>query len=216
MLHKCMIYNRSFTGHHPQSLEQDGAKVLGMFTFNICKGFRVDEECYSYITNLSHDTTASMHQRVTLAHTDQFLDDSLFYYWCCYAKKVTKDAPSGTVPGDTRQCTLDYTLTAHKDTPEEKKRKTLMVSLKAKRWELRDKQRSHTAEIKFIRAFEEQKNRNKINLPFKGIGKTKLLAMIGAGIATARDLLDYDLILRTRIQRCCRVGKIQWSAVMSS
>jgi len=57
---------------------------------------------------------------------------------------------------------------------------------------LRDKQRAYNNDIKFIRVFEEKKNRNKINLPFKGIGKTKLLVMIGCGITSAKDLLECD------------------------
>jgi len=192
MSYKCMDCNKSFTGYNPQSLEQDAAKVLGVFTFYICKGFGVDEECYSCITNHSHDATSYIHRRIALSHTDQFLEDSLFYYRCCYAKKITNDAPAGTAPGDRRQRTLDYILTAHKDTPEEKKQKTLMVTLKARRWELRDKERAYNSDIEFISVFEAKKNRNKINLPFKGIGKAKLLLMIGAGITSARDLLAYD------------------------
>ena len=121
MSYKCMVCNKSFLGYNFKSLEQDAAKVLGVFTFYICKGFGVDDECCSYITNHSHDTTSSIHRQIALAHTDQFLEDSLFYYRCCYAKKITNDAPAGTAPGDSRQRTLDYILTAHTDTLEEKK-----------------------------------------------------------------------------------------------
>ena len=192
MMYKCVKCSKSFTGYNPQSLEKDATKVLGVFTFFVCRGFALDEECYSCITNHSHDTTASIHRRVALAHTDQFLDDSLFYYRCCCADKITKESPRGTVPGDRRQRTIDYILTCHKDTPEEKKRKTLMTTLKAKQWELRSKKSAFENDIKFIRVFEQKKNRNAINLPFKGIGKAKLLLMIGEGIATARQLLDYD------------------------
>ena len=192
MMYKCVKCNKSFTGYNPKSLEKDAAKVLGVFTFFVCRGFALDEECYSHVTNHSHDTTASIHRRIALSHTDKFLDDSLFYCRCCYADKITKESPAGTVPGNPLQRTIDYLLTARKDTPEEKKRKTMITTLKARRWELRHKKSLHAADIEFIRVFEQKKNRNQINLPFKGIGKAKLLLMIGEGITTARELMEYD------------------------
>jgi len=66
MSYKCMVCNKSFTGYNPKSLEQDAAKVLGIFTFYICKGFGVDEECYSYESRtislvFRHESRTSAH-----------------------------------------------------------------------------------------------------------------------------------------------------------
>jgi len=81
--YKCNDCSRTFTGHHPWLMKLDAAKVIGVLTFFVSKGFAVDGECYSYITNHSHDTTASMYQRLALCLTDNYLDDALLYYRAC-------------------------------------------------------------------------------------------------------------------------------------
>ena len=105
--------------------------MLGVFAFFVCRGFALDEERCSHVTNHSHDTTTSIHRRIALSRADEFLDDSLFHHRCCHADKITKESPAGTVPGNRLQHTIDCVLTARKDAPEEKKRKTMNTTLKA-------------------------------------------------------------------------------------
>ena len=52
--------------------------------------------------------------------------------------------------------------------------------------------KTYDSDVEFIDVFKLKKNRNKIDLPFKGIGKKKLLLLIEAGITSAKELLEYD------------------------
>lgn len=54
------------------------------------------------------------------------------------------------------------------------------------------KKQALEADIEFISVFKMKENWNEIGLPFKGLGEGKLLKLIGAGIATSKELMDHN------------------------
>jgi hypothetical protein len=80
--HSEQCCGKLFSGCSERSLPQlDAAKILGIFNFHLTSGCGVDEELYSYITNHSNDTTASIYKSLALMATDEWMNDVLLLYY---------------------------------------------------------------------------------------------------------------------------------------
>lgn len=155
------------------------------------KGFAVDDECCSFIISHSFDTTASVRRRLALAATDKHLDQALHCYKAVKADKVLANKPN-FVEGDSLQQTIDQFLASGITDPQMKKRLTMVGRLRNKKMELKGKMSERESDIEFISIFKKKSNRNDCNLPFKGIGRRKLLTLTDHGITTAQELLACD------------------------
>ncbi|CAB9531578.1 unknown protein [Seminavis robusta] len=76
--------------------------------------------------------------------------------------------------------------------PQEKKRRTLTDDLARARRDLNGARDRASGDVNFAQIFKRKSNRNNLGQPFKGIGKQKILAMIGAGISTAREMIAFN------------------------
>jgi len=188
---QCLDCVRSFNGYNEASMEEDASSLLGLFNYRVSRGFAVDDECYSFIISHSFDTTASIHRRLALAATDKYLDESLYHYKAVKANKVLANKP-GFVEGDSRQQTMDAFLASGITDPQMKKRLSMVGRLRNKRMDLKGKMAERDGDVEFIQTFKQKSNRNNYNLPFKGVGRRKLLTLIDHGITTAKELLNYD------------------------
>jgi len=66
-----------------------------------------------------------------------------------------------------------------------KKRMTMVARLRNKKLELQGKTSERDGDIEFKQMFKQKSNRNNCNLPFKGIGRRKLLTLTDNGITAA-------------------------------
>jgi len=175
-----------FCGHNERSLEIDARKLVGVFNFRVSNGFAVDECLYSYITNHSRDSTASLHNRIALMTADKHLEDASFYFKAIELKQVKK-------PSQKKQSTLDAFLTTDFElSAARKRRKKLSDELQRLQQELECKQRQHEADVELVDIFKRKSSRNHRGLPFRGLGEAKMLLLLGRHITTAKELLDCD------------------------
>ena len=195
MMYKCLGCNRSFTGYNEKSLQLDSAKILGVFNYHLSAGFAVDDALYSFITNHSHDTTASIYKRLALSTADKYLNDSMFYYKAMEEKKV-KARNKDAVEGDKTQRSIRAFVAPRGDTAAEDPNARLLriksADLARLNRELNSKRASLSADIKFSSVLCRKSNRNNLGQVFKGIGRTKLELLINHGITSARELLAYE------------------------
>lgn len=181
----------SFSGCDAKSLAQDGARVLGIFNFHLTAGCAVDEELHSHIVNHSKDATASIHRRLAPMTTDEWMEDVMFHCTAIREQQV-KSVCSDTLLGDCRQRTLDSHLSQKAETPARKRRRIIQRDVTRVEREIAAKRQVHEEDVEFVNVFKMKENRNKIGLPFKGLGKTKILTLIGCGMTTAREPLDHN------------------------
>ena len=110
----------TFSGCNEKSLQLDATKILGIFNFHLTAGCAVDDELYSYITNHSKDTTASIYKRVALMTLDQWISDAMLYYAAVRAERVAKPR-ADALPSQPKQSTIDKHLVIMNKTPAQKK-----------------------------------------------------------------------------------------------
>ncbi|CAB9531613.1 hypothetical protein SEMRO_3737_G350730.1 [Seminavis robusta] len=170
--YKCEPCKRKFTGYNEKSLELDSNKLIGIFNFHVSRGVGVDQELYAHIVNRSCDPTAAIYRGIAQGVANRYINDSLFYYQSCAAKKVAVE-PRKVVPG-TNQRTIDSMIKfVPPPTESEKKRRKLENDLSRARraWEwARDRA---TADITFQDIFRRKSNRNNLNLSVQGYWKTE-------------------------------------------
>mgnify|MGYP000564592990 CR=1 FL=1 len=143
-------------------------------------------------TVIDHDTTASIHQRLALGVTHKHLQDALFYYRAVRAKKVVS-TPMAVCESDKTQRTIDSLINfTAAPTLVESRRVTMLTQLRASQRELQSKQLAFDGDVQFIDVFRKKSNRNNYNLPFKGIGRKKLLMLIDRNVTSAKELLAHD------------------------
>lgn len=182
---------RSFSGLNEKSLQLDAVKVLGVFNFHLTCGCAVDEELHSYIINHSRDTTAGTHKKLALMATDEWMDDAMFHYTAVPVKQV-KTRRSDTLLEDARQRTLHRHLQDVRETPLKKKQRSIKLEMARVDREIAAKRQALEEDVEFISVFKAKANRNSIGLPFRGLGRAKILKLIGLGITSAKELLNYD------------------------
>ena len=193
LMYKCLDCNKFFTGYNQKSLELDSAKVVGIFNFHLSCGFAVDDEAYSFITNHSHDATASIYKRLALSVADKYLDDSMFYYKAMTSKKIKPNAAHASVHDRTQKTLDSFTISSNTKTdPNERRLHIAQRDLEMAKHELENRRGQLAGDICFQHVLSRKSNRNNLGLVFKGIGRTKLQKLINHGVTTARELLDYD------------------------
>jgi hypothetical protein len=109
-----------------------------------------------------------IHRRLCLMATDKWIDDATYYYKACAAKKVKpRDARQQVKK---KQRTIDGFLTKTVSTPTERRYYKAIRELKLMRSRLDGMRDLADGDIEFVDVFKKKRNRNEINLPFKGIG----------------------------------------------
>jgi hypothetical protein len=190
--HSAECGGKLFSGCNERSLQLDAVKIVGVFNFHLTSGCGVDEELYSYITNHSNDTTASIYKRIALMTTDEWMNDALYYYTAVRKQKVILQR-EGTLAADSRQRTLDRHLVKQAvETPRQKRQRTLKAEKLRLERAIAAKKQAFETDVEFVNIFKMKANRNSTGLPFKGIGKAKILKLIERGITTAKELVNYD------------------------
>jgi len=189
---KCHRCNKQFYGYNKESMAKDADVVLGIFNFYLAKGFAIDDEAHSFIIYHSHDTTASMHRRLALSVTDKCLQDALCCYRAVREKKVSNTLVT-VCESDKTQRTIDSLInfTAASNLVESRQI-TMLTQLRASQRELATAQSAFDGDIQFIQVFWKKSNRNNFDLPFKGIGRKKLLMLIDRNVTSAKELLHCD------------------------
>jgi len=160
---------------------------------HVANGYSVDKDLYSYMLNHHADSTSTTHQRLSIMATDKCLDNSMFYYKAVQLGKIESRNVHG-LERDQQQNTRDYCL-VHKDNEPSKDMKRMRSTereLKLARMDFQQPEARFHGNLEFIDIFKFKLNRNKTNLPFKGLGKKKLLLCVDHGIATVKELIAYD------------------------
>lgn len=191
--HHCMQCPKDFLGWNMDSLKVDADKITGILNYRLSKGFAVDESLYSFIVTNNSDTTASIHQRLKKMAADEWMNNATCCCRAVLAQRVVTTGNNQRYVAGTNQQTLDHLLIdTSKFTPEEKRARNLRYKLTNVERDLKFKEEEAEKDILFINVFRKKKNRNQFGLPFKGIGRKKLLLLIDLGTCTAKELLEHD------------------------
>jgi len=190
----CVKCQKDFLGWHMDSIKLDADEIAGILNYRLSKGFAVDEALYSFIVTNNSDTTASIHQRLKKMAADNWMNDATCCCRAVLAERVkTASNNNKLYVSGTNQRTLDNVLIdTSKITPEEKKARSLRHKLATLERDLKFKEEEAERDVLFVSVFQKKRNRNKFGLPFKGIGRKKLLLMIDLGMCTAKELLEHD------------------------
>ena len=186
--YKCNKCTCTFLGFNAVTMETDAKEITGVLNFRMSQGFAVDENLYSFVISHSSDTTALIQQRLKKLAADEWMNDAACYFCGVAAKKVkARGGRNG------REGLIDnFLVDTSKVTPAEKKARHLRYRLTNIERELKSIEAKAVADVFFIDVFNKKKNRNKSHLPFKGLGREKLLTLIGLEITSAKDLLACD------------------------
>ena len=116
-LYPCRGCGKRFTGYNRESMHLDEEKYMGFFNFYLSARFAVDEELYSFCSNMYDKSTATIHRVLTGMSTEKYLNDHIYYLHACRANRIKKKAPN-IATGDQSQSTLDPLLKDITEAPE--------------------------------------------------------------------------------------------------
>lgn len=196
--YSCKNCGGKFAGYNEECMLKDGAELIGIFNYRLGNGYAIDDELYSFIISHSNETTASIYKRLTDLATDKWIDDGMFYYKAVSLRKVSNNKmPLAAVAstGDAKQQgTIDgyFTKPVVPESVLQRKHRNTKGHLKSAERYLADRKAKLEGDVEFVSVFKLKENRNEIDLPFKGIGKKKLLVLIEAGVTSAKELLSYS------------------------
>ena len=186
----CRRCRRDFAGYNEDSLKLDSPELVGIFNFRVSRGFAVDNDLYSFIVSHSSDTTTSIYKRLAQIVTDRWTDDSAFYYRAILANKIRVSNPH-TVEGTSQLLMSRFLPTGPPVSAVTKNRMLLQSKVKRLDLSLQSKQNLLDTDFSFTDIAEMKADRNKIDLPFRGLGRGKCKVLVAKGIFTAKDLMNY-------------------------